>query len=46
MKRFKNIKGEFGAKFMVKRLKSRIKFIKTSSIKAFKDFDIASDFRN
>jgi len=46
MKRFKNIKGNFGAKFMVKRLKSRTKFIKTSSIKAFKDFDIASDFRN
>ncbi len=46
MKRFKNIKGNFGAKFMVKRLKSRTKFIKTSSIKAFKDFDIVSDFRN
>ena len=44
--KFKNIKGEFGAKFMVKRLKNRTKFIKTSSVKSFKDFDIASDFRN
>jgi len=46
IKKFKNIKGEFGAKFMVKRLKNRTKFIKTSSVKSFKDFDIASDFRN
>ena len=45
IKKFKNIKGEFGAKFMVKRLKNRTKFIKTSSVKSFKDFDIASDFR-
>jgi len=44
-KKFKNIKGKFGAKFMVKRLKSRTKFIKTNSTKAFKDFDKASDFR-
>ena len=44
--KFKNIKGEFGAKFMIKRLKNRTKFIKTSSVKSFKDFDIASDFRN
>ena len=44
-KKFKNIKGKFGAKFMVKRLKKRTKFIKTSSIKSFKDFDKASDFR-
>ncbi len=45
IKKFKNIKGKFGAKFMVKRLKNRTKFIKTSSVKSFKDFDIASDFR-
>ena len=45
IKKFKNIKGEFGAKFMVKRLKKRTKFIKTSSVKSFKDFDKASDFR-
>ena len=43
---FKNIKGKFGAKFMVKRLKNRTKFIKTSSAKSFKDFDKASDFRS
>jgi len=45
IKKFKNIKGKFGAKFMVKRLKKRTKFIKTSSVKSFKDFDKASDFR-
>ena len=45
-KKFNNIKGEFGAKFMVKRLKNKTKFLKTSSVKVFKDFDIASDFSN
>ena len=45
IKKFKNIKGEFGAKFMVKRLKYRTKFIKTNSVKSFKDFDKVSDFR-
>ena len=45
MKKFKNIKGKFGAKFMVKRLKNRTRFIKISSAKSFKDFDKASDFR-
>ena len=45
IKKFKNIKGEFGAKFMVKRLKNRTRFIKISSAKSFKDFDKASDFR-
>ena len=44
-KKFKNIKGKFGAKFMVKRLKNKTKFIKTNSPKSFKDFDKASDFR-
>ena len=44
-KEFKNIKGEFGAKFMVKRLKDSTKFIKINSAKSFKDFDKASDFR-
>ena len=44
-KKFKNIKGKFGAKFMVKRLKNRTRFIKISSAKSFKDFDKASDFR-
>ena len=45
IKKFKNIKGQFGAKFMVKRLKNRTNFINTSSLKSFKDFDKASDFR-
>ena len=44
-KKFKNIKGEFGAKFMVKRLKESTKFIKINSAKSFKDFDKVSDFR-
>ena len=43
--KFKNIKGKFGAKFMVKRLKNKTKYIRTSSVKSFKDFDKASDFR-
>ncbi len=46
IKKLKNIKGQFGAKFMVKRLKNRTNFIKTMSIKSFKDFDKASDFRS
>ena len=46
IKKFKNIKGQFGAKFMVKRLKNRTNFIKTKSIKSFKDFDKVSDFRS
>ena len=45
IKKFKNIRGEFGAKFMVKKLKKRTKFIRTSSVKSFKDFDKVSDFR-
>ena len=46
IKKFKNIKGQFGAKFMVKRLKNRTNFINASSLKSFKDFDKVSDFRN
>ena len=46
IKKFKNIKGQFGAKFMVKRLKNRTNFINTSSLKSFKDFDKVSDFRS
>jgi molybdenum cofactor cytidylyltransferase len=45
IKKFKNIKGQFGAKFMVKRLKNRTNFINISSLKSFKDFDKVSDFR-
>ena len=43
-KKFKKIKGEYGAKFMVKRLKNRTNFIKVKSIKVFKDFDLIKDF--
>ena len=45
VKKFKRIKGDVGAKFMVKRLKNETKFIKINSLKSFKDFDKASDFR-
>jgi molybdenum cofactor cytidylyltransferase len=45
VKKFKRIKGDFGAKFMVKRLKNKTKFITINSLKSFKDFDKASDFR-
>ena len=46
MKKFKRIKGDFGAKFMVKRLKSETKFININNLKSFKDFDKVSDFRS
>jgi len=45
MKKFKKIKGDVGAKFMVKRLKKETKFIKVNNLKSFKDFDKVSDFR-
>jgi molybdenum cofactor cytidylyltransferase len=45
MKKFERIKGDFGAKFMVKRLKKETKFIKVNNLKSFKDFDKVSDFR-
>ena len=45
VKKFKRIKGDVGAKFMVKRLKNETKFIKIGNLKSFKDFDKASDFR-
>ena len=45
MKKFKRLKGDVGAKFMVKRLKNETKFIKINSLKSFKDFDKVSDFR-
>ena len=45
VKKFKRIKGDFGAKFMVKRLKNETKFITINSLKSFKDFDKVSDFR-
>jgi len=45
LKKFKKIKGNIGAKYMVKRLKNSTNFIKVSSSEVFKDFDKASDFR-
>ena len=46
MKKFKRIKGDVGAKFMVKRLKKETKFIRINNLRSFKDFDKVSDFRN
>ncbi len=42
--KFKKIKGDVGAKFMVKRLKKNTNFIKVSSNRIFKDFDLKKDF--
>ena len=42
--KFKKIKGDVGAKFMVKRLKKNTNFIKVSSKRIFKDFDLKKDF--
>ena len=44
LNKFKKIKGNFGAKFMVKRLKKRTNFIKVLSKKVFKDLDLRKDF--
>jgi len=44
MKKLKKIKGDIGAKFMVKRLKKRTNFIKVSSGRVFKDFDLKKNF--
>ena len=44
--KFKKIKGNIGAKYMVKKLKYRANFITVSSKKIFKDLDKPSDFRN
>ena len=45
LNKFKKIRGNVGAKYMVKRLKNSTNYIKVSSEKVFKDFDKASDFR-
>jgi molybdenum cofactor cytidylyltransferase len=45
LNKFKKIRGNVGAKYMVKRLNHSTNFIKVSSSKVFKDFDKASDFR-
>ncbi len=44
VKKFKKIKGDVGAKFMVKRLRKNTNFIKVSSNRIFKDFDLKKDF--
>jgi len=44
LKKFRKMKGDVGAKFMVKRLKKNTNFIKVSSSKTFKDFDLKKDF--
>ena len=44
LSKFRKIKGEYGAKFMVKRLKNKTSFIKVNSSKVFKDFDLKKDF--
>ena len=45
LSKIKKIKGNIGAKYMVKRLKNSTNYIKVSSEKVFKDLDKASDFR-
>ena len=44
LKKFKKLRGDVGAKFMVKRLKNETKYIKINNPKSFKDFDRISDF--
>ena len=41
---FKKIKGDTGAKYMVKRLKKDTNYIKVTSNKIFKDLDLKKDF--
>ena len=42
--KFKRMKGEVGAKFMVKRLKKNTNFIKVLNKRVFKDLDLRKDF--
>jgi len=42
--KFNKIKGDTGAKYMVKRLKKNTNFIKVASRKIFKDLDLKKDF--
>ena len=44
LKKFKRMKGDVGAKFMVKRLKNNTNFIKVLSKRVFKDLDLRKDF--
>ena len=45
VKKFTKIKGDVGAKYMVKRLKKETNYIPVNSDKLFKDFDRLTDFR-
>jgi len=42
--RFKRMRGDAGARFMVKRLKNNTNFIKVLSKRVFKDLDLRKDF--
>ena len=42
--KFKRMRGDVGAKFMVKRLKKNTNFIKVLSKRVFKDLDLKKDF--
>ena len=42
--KFKILKGDIGAKYMVKKLKKNTNFIKVNSKKIFKDLDLKKDF--
>ena len=42
--KFKRMRGDVGAKFMVKRLKNNTNFIEVVSKKVFKDLDLRKDF--
>ena len=44
LNKFKKIKGDKGAKYIVKRLKKNTNFIKVNSRKIFRDFDLKKDF--
>ena len=44
LNKFKKIKGDVGAKFLVKKLKKNTNFINVKSNKIFKDFDLSRDF--
>ena len=44
LNKFNKIKGDIGAKYMVRRLKKKTNFIKVTSKKIFKDLDLKKDF--
>ena len=44
LNKFKKIKGDTGAKYIVKKLRKNTNFITIASNKIFKDFDLKKDF--